>query len=112
MGWHGPVTHRQFTGWAAWEAMEYDNPSRSDYYLMLVATRVQQVLASKPDKVKLENQVLRFSKKPRAEKDLTPEQAAAMSRARWFGWFGGKGNVRGADAPPPSPQGPGGGSES
>lgn len=49
MGWPGPMTHRQFMAWQFWEAEQWNQPSRSDYYAMLIANRVDHVLAEKKD---------------------------------------------------------------
>ena len=42
MGWTGPLTHRQYLGWQAWLEIEWDRPSRSDWYAMQVAAETRR----------------------------------------------------------------------
>lgn len=37
MGWTGPVTNRVFNVWKAWFRAEWDNPNRTDHYIMQAA---------------------------------------------------------------------------
>jgi hypothetical protein len=37
MGWSGPMTERQYVTWMAWLDLELNNPSRADWYSMMVA---------------------------------------------------------------------------
>ena len=37
LGWKGPLTHRQFEAWRAWLQSEWNEPSRTDHYLMMLA---------------------------------------------------------------------------
>lgn len=37
MGWPGPLTHRQYETWQAWLEQQWNEPSRTDHYLMSVA---------------------------------------------------------------------------
>jgi len=47
MGWEGPVTWRQFEVWQAWLDMQWNEPSRSDWYLMRVAANVLRAAGDK-----------------------------------------------------------------
>ncbi len=77
-------THRQFSGFVEWIKQGWNRPSRTDNYLMLLATRVQQVLAKDPNKVKMEANRLKFDLEGRPEK--TPQEKAQESKAAWLGW--------------------------
>ncbi len=77
-------THRQFQGFVEYLRQGWNRPSRSDNYLMLLATRVQQVLAKDPKKVEMSGNRLKFDLDGKAE--LTPEQRARESKAAWLTW--------------------------
>lgn len=56
MGWDKPATHRQVLAWDAWLNLQWDRPSRSDWYAMQIAAEVRYVFsqASRPvDKFRL-----------------------------------------------------------
>jgi hypothetical protein len=83
LGWEGPITHRQFAAWCAWEEMELDNPSRTDVYLMQVACEVRRAAVKNPGRVKLKDFLLKFGTDGKPK--LTKEQAAAFAKAKWLG---------------------------
>lgn len=74
MGWDGPVTHRQFEAWYAWHLMEFNNPSRADYYAANTAHTVACANAEDPKKVEYSRFLLKFQEKPRGD-DNTPPNA-------------------------------------
>jgi len=45
------MTHRQFRTWQAWLAMEWDRPSRTDWYIMANSCEVRRVLSKKPNSI-------------------------------------------------------------
>jgi hypothetical protein len=67
--------------------MQWNCPTRTDYYLMLVATSVQRVLAKHPNKIKLEDNKLQFGKAKdrKAQAPVDRKAAAAISKAAWVG---------------------------
>ena len=71
-GWPGPITHRQFVAWLVWLSEEQNRPSRTDYHIMRVAQRVQQVMRKNPNAVKLDHQQVKF------ERNLKQEQVASV----------------------------------
>lgn len=78
------LTHRQFEGFVEYLRQGWNRPSRTDNYLMLLATRVQQVLAKDSKQVKMEGNRLKFDLEAPADK--TPQQRARESKAAWLGW--------------------------
>ena len=62
-----------------WIRRQWNEPTRSDHYLMLIATRIQQVLHKHPNQVKLDDQRIKFGK-PKPDKPKTPEQRATFSQ--------------------------------
>lgn len=81
-------TERQLGIWLAWLGMQWERPDRHDYYLMQIATEIKRVLSRKPEKIKLQDAKLKWSKDG-TETPLTPEQdeirrrnATAMSKYR------------------------------
>jgi len=63
----------------AWMDDQWENPSRSDHYLMRIAQRVQQTWSK--EKISLEDQKISFKRK----KALTQEEKIAQSKAAWRG---------------------------
>ena len=85
LGWPGPLTHRQFRTWQAWLQAEWNAPSRTDHYLMLIAQRVLQAAARNPGSVTLDGQRIEFRRRDGADEPpaLTVEQATAIAKAKW-----------------------------
>jgi hypothetical protein len=52
MGWTGPMTERQFEGWNDWLSRQWNEPDRSDYYLMQVAA-FNAAKPTSPDELRL-----------------------------------------------------------
>ena len=80
------LTSREFADWLEYFQEEWNTPNRTDHYLALVATRVQQANAKHPNQIKLRHNVLTFKRPPKA-KPLTAQrkkEIAATSKAKWF----------------------------
>jgi hypothetical protein len=99
-------THRQYLSWMHWLNEEWDNPSRTDLYLMQVACEVRRVLARHPNKVTMSDFKLKFvvpgnapASKSGEEQADAAELATRRSQAKWFGALG---------LPLPADDGPGG----
>lgn len=79
------MTHRQWQVLEEFELLELQTPSQESYYLAQVCAVIDRGQVKHPGKVKLKHYILKFvtdkDKAPTAE--LTPEQAAEMSKARW-----------------------------
>ncbi len=88
MGWPGPMTHIQFVMWQDWLRHEMDVPSRSDHYLMQIASEVHKTKFKPEDTNKFK---MKFSHEPAPDPKnlpfppLTKEQIvnirAAMHKA-------------------------------
>lgn len=89
-------THREFKAIDAWLDEQWYCPSRSDYFLMRIAQRVQQVAFQIWGKdarpIKLEHQeVFARPKKPEETKEESAEtikERTLWSKIRWFGITG------------------------
>lgn len=82
----GRITHREFLVREAWVEQQWNRPSRTDFYLMRVAQRVQQVLAKNPGNITLEHQRVEIERKPvKPKTQLTLEQQTVRSKAAWLG---------------------------
>lgn len=79
-------THREFLTRLAWLDEQWNRPARSDYYLMRVAQRVQQVLSRSPNSVGIDDQRVRFESEA-AMRRASEDTAAATRRAK-AGWAG------------------------
>ena len=87
----GRISHREYRTWHKWLQDQWNVPARSDYLLMRIAQRIQQVLNKKARKVTLEQQDVDFTFDKKPTKVITPEEATKQSKRRWFGLLGMKG---------------------
>lgn len=93
------MTHRQFLAWEAWRELEWNRPSRSDFYIMQNTAEARRGWVKEPGKVETKEFRLKFETvKPKAEPmvdedaGLTDEEkrvkAATRSQSIWFGLTG------------------------
>lgn len=71
MGWRPPMTHRQFVAWQDWLGRQWNEPTRSDHYLMQIAAEVRRVNLAKAEDQKsitLEMYEIPFEFKVKTEK--------------------------------------------
>lgn len=81
-----PLTHRQFLALSLFMEEEWNQPSRTDHYLMALRATIEAFAAgfSKNGKApRFADMKLKFGKSDEAPK-MTREEAAAISKARWF----------------------------
>lgn len=82
------MTHRQYAAWVAWRNhcdVQMAPPSLTDWQLMRVAQRVQQVLSRAPNAIRLEDQRVEFDGVgKKAEMEPTAEQVSQWSLAKWL----------------------------
>jgi hypothetical protein len=95
LGWPGPVTHRQHAAMLAWEAEEWNQPSRTDYYLMSLTAEVRRLFAQHPGRIQPDDCKLRFSvgtqaRSESAERTPTAAEASERSLAIWQARLRGK----------------------
>lgn len=87
-------TNRQYLAWLAWLDKQWNEPSRTDYYLMRVAqtvTRIYHWLTRDNSLITLTQFVIPFHTKPAEdEHEETVEEATAHSQAAWFAMTGYK----------------------
>ena len=79
------MSYREFLTWVAWLDLQWDNPSRTDSYLMQIAYEVHQVLRARKN-VKAKNFKLKFSKETR--KPLTRQESGRRSESAWLAAIG------------------------
>ena len=84
LGWPGPSTHRQCMAHRAWLDTQWNRPTRSDYLLMRIAQRVLQAASKRPERVRLEDQNVKFEQR-KPTPPVRPEQRARRSKAIWTG---------------------------
>jgi hypothetical protein len=90
MGWPGPMTARQYEAWEAWLELQWEIPSKLDYYLAQIACEASRATAKKPSSPKLNKYLIKFRvKKRKSGTGLTKEQTLAIAKARWIA-IGGK----------------------
>lgn len=82
MGWPGPMTHRQFLSWQIWLRLQWERPSRADWYSIQVAGEVRRIWNGLTD-----------TKKAPDFKELTLKFTSDQDSQSSSG--GGKGKVKG-----------------
>lgn len=83
------TTHRQYQGWLAWLAQQWNEPDRHDWYAMQIACEVRRVLSQKPGQHQPDQLKIKFEeRKPLSEEDK--RRHAENVKAAWIGMVGGK----------------------
>jgi hypothetical protein len=76
-------THREYLLWELWLEKQWNQPSRTDHYLMLIAQQVSQVF-KKSTTSRVKDFLMKFTV-PKKVKPLTRKEAAKIQKAAWFG---------------------------
>lgn len=89
----GRWSHREYRTRLAWIEMQWNEPDKTDHYLMQIAQRVQQVLSEQPNKITLEQQEIPFvmkkvEKGKKVKGRVTTEQATKWMKAKWMAAVG------------------------
>lgn len=95
------VTSREFARWVVWFRQRWNRPDRTDHYLALVATRVQQTFSKR--KHKLSGNILKFTTpaKPTKLTEERKKEITANAKASWRALAGvGAGGFRTRQPPP------------
>ena len=79
------MSHREYLTHLAWIEENYNDPSRTDHYLMQLILAVKQILAKNPDSVKVGP--LKFGTK-KLKKPKTPEERMMDSKRARYGALG------------------------
>lgn len=85
------VPHREHLLWVAYLEEEWNTPSRTDHYLMRIASEIRRGNVRHPGKVKEEHFQIRF--KRQVKKPVSPEDVESSKRA-WLGAVQGAGVQR------------------
>ena len=96
------VSHEEHKLWLAWLDMQWDTPSRSDWYLMQVAAEIEMLRTSKGVYIsskKLPFRTVKVYSSHQGEEEyredyqkesLTVEEATRVAKAQWAGVFKGR----------------------
>lgn len=78
MGWDGPMTHRQFLAWQAWQRMDIEQPQRAE-----IVYSMQAAQAAGGYKTSLQDHRIEFVKDDDevSGKPQTPKQRAAAMKS-------------------------------
>ena len=80
MGWEGPITNRQLNAWTEWFQEEWNNPSRTDHYLMKIVAELEAARLPKGRSINADGLKINFTfgnEKPRKSKRPKPKQKIA-----------------------------------
>jgi len=75
-------THREYLMWIRYLDKEWNQPSRTDYYLMQIAAKIQGLFSKNSTSIKIANFLLPF-KRQKPKKPPTQKELVAQSKARW-----------------------------
>lgn len=78
------VSYREYLVWMERFQGEWNNPSRSDYYLMQIAATQIKMKGEKLDRLKIP---FKFEGRPSTSK-MSVETATALAKARWHARLG------------------------
>lgn len=78
------MTSDEFVGWIRYLDLEYNEPTRTDYYLALIATETRRSYVTNPGRVKLEQMLLKFKGPGETPKDYAAHQAE--QKAAFLAW--------------------------
>lgn len=85
------MTHREFLTWEVWLDAEWSHPSRSDHYMMQVATEVRRVLSKNPNGIKIKDFRLTFGESgERERKKISEKELAEQTKQSWAAYLGAK----------------------
>lgn len=86
------TTHREYRTWVRWMQDEWNNPSRSDYYLMRISQRLIQTNSKTPDKHTLDEQKIPFGFGEKQDEPAQPKSRLSLitdfAKARWCALVG------------------------
>lgn len=77
------TTERQLVVWMAWLAIQLNQPSRSDYYSMVIAAEIRRGNSKNPRSVKVGDFKLRFNSDSRSS-SVPDETKLKLMKARWL----------------------------
>lgn len=82
------VSYREYLLWMAWLDKQWNQPDRSDHYLMQVSRDIARVLSKHPGRIQTKDFKIEFERdgKPLAgevKPEISLEEAAARSKAVW-----------------------------
>ena len=90
--WMQRISHREFETRLADLEEEWNRPSRSDHYLMLLAYEIQHVLAKKPPSLNFSHYRIKFgSSMPSA---ITPEEKGRRNKSYLVASLGGRDRIK------------------
>jgi len=87
-------TYREYRTWMIWLEEQWNEPSRTDYYLMQIAREVATVLMKNSDTVKVGQFKLPFEIKPKLDQNSKPPKPdaktiATRAKQGWLARLGG-----------------------
>lgn len=80
--------------WIEWLKSEWNNPSRTDSYLMQLAAETRRSMSSNPGSIKMDQFKIEFTFKDRNKDNEQPvseeflAMQTAVSKAKWIGLAG------------------------
>ena len=77
-------THREYVTWLAWLDEQWNQPDRTDHYLMQIAHCVRQQRAAHPEQLSLRDEKIMFEQRgQRPAKKLSREEWSQRAKATW-----------------------------
>ena len=83
------VSYPEFKSWQLRFREDWNKPSRTDHYLMLIAHRILYVLGGQQKGTSITAQKIPFTfSSGKKAKPISKERATQLAKARWFGMLG------------------------
>lgn len=88
LGWPIKLSHREYLTWLAWTQDEWNQPNRTDYYLMQLTMVLKQKFARNPSIFNLNDQRIEFE--PEAARPINQpadiKRTTEATKSRWRFW--------------------------
>ena len=79
MGWSGPMTHRQYAAWIEWLELEWNQPSRDNYYALRIVAEIKRLFSK--DAIDLGELKIQFGR-PLTPQEMPPDDPNGPKRLR------------------------------
>lgn len=87
MGWHGPLTHRQFICWSYWLAQQWQTPTRDNFYQMQIASEIRRTVSKTPNKVNTNTFKIKFEPEKKTIDEETKKKQLELTKSIFMGFM-------------------------
>ena len=84
------MSNRHALMWFRWLHIQWNTPSRSDYYLMQIAAEIRRGNLERGQRVAVDDMKLTFKSSNEKQDTTSTGDRAALMKSMWMGRVGGK----------------------